>query len=118
MITVRVGRLDASGTEALLCPVRSDFSGVTSASRRVETGAGAKVKARLESMGALPVGGAVVTPGGDLEATFIIHAVVESPEESMTPMGTQRALLNGLRRVPDGSGLPVLHHPHGARLHR
>lgn len=99
MITVRVGRLDESETEALLCPVRSDFSGVTNASRRVETGAGGKVRARLEGMGALPVGGAVVTPGGDLKTTFIIHAVVESPEESMTPMGIQRAVLNGLRRA-------------------
>ena len=99
MITVRVGRLDESETEALLCPVRSDFSGLTTASRRVETGAGEKVKARLQGMGDLPVGGAVVTPGGELRAPFIIHAVVESPEESMTPMGIQRAVLNGLRRA-------------------
>lgn len=99
MITVRVGRLDESETEALLCPVRSDFSGLTSAGRRVETGAGEKVRARLEGMGELPVGGAVVTPGGDLRVPFIIHAVVESREESMTPMGIQRAVLNGLRRA-------------------
>ena len=45
------------------------------------------------------VGGAVVTPGGDLPAGFIIHAVVESPEESLTAFGVQRALVNGLRRA-------------------
>lgn len=42
-----------------------------------------------------------MTPGGELRAPFIIHihAVVESPEESMTSMGIQRAVLNGLRRA-------------------
>jgi O-acetyl-ADP-ribose deacetylase (regulator of RNase III) len=72
---------------------------MTGASRRIEAAAGEKVRARLEGMGELPVGGAVVTPGGDLRATFIIHAVLESNEESITSFGVQRALLNGLRRA-------------------
>ena len=99
MITVRVGRLDETESEGLLRPVRSDFTGITGASRRVEASAGEKVRARLEGMGELPVGGAVVTPGGELHATFIIHAVVESPEESLSAFGVQRALVNGLRRA-------------------
>ena len=99
MISVRLGRLDEAETEALLCPVRSDFSGLTGAVRRVEMRAGEQVRASLAGMGELPVGGAVVTPGGELPAGFIIHAVVESPEESITPMGIQRAVVNGLRRA-------------------
>jgi O-acetyl-ADP-ribose deacetylase (regulator of RNase III) len=99
VIRVAVGRLDETGTDGLLRPVRSDFSGITGASRRVEAAAGEKVRARLEGMGELPVGGAVVTPGGDLPASFIIHAVLESPEESLTAFGVQRALVNGLRRA-------------------
>jgi O-acetyl-ADP-ribose deacetylase len=99
MITVRVGRLEEAPSEAVLTPVRADFSGLTNASRRVEVGAGQDVRARLEGIGDLPVGGAVVTPGGDLPTSFIIHAVVESPEEGMSAMGIQRALLNGLRRA-------------------
>ena len=99
MISVRLGQLDEAETQALLRPVRSDFWGITGASRRVEAGAGEDVRARLEGMGDLPVGGAVVTPGGELRAAFIIHAVLESAEESMSVMGTQRALVNGLRRA-------------------
>lgn len=101
MITVRVGRLDEADTEGLLRPVRSDLSGMTGASRRVDAGAGEAMRARLEGMGDLPVGAAVVTPGGDLRVAFIIHAVLESPEESLTAVGVQRALTNGLRRARD-----------------
>lgn len=96
---MRLGRLDDSATEALARPVRSDLSGITGASRRVEAAIGAKVRARLESMGELPVGGAVVTPGGDLQAAFVIHAVLESPDESITASGVERALVNALRRA-------------------
>ena len=99
MISVRLGRLDDTETEGLLRPLRSDFSGTTGASRRVEAGAGEQVRARLEGMGELPVGGAVVTPGGDLLCAFIIHAVLESPDEPVSSMTVQRAVLNGLRRA-------------------
>jgi hypothetical protein len=70
MISVRLGRLDEVETQALLRPVRSGFSGLTGASRRVEAGAGNEVRACLNGMGDLPVGGAVVTPGGDPLAPF------------------------------------------------
>ena len=43
MISVQLGRLDEVDTQALLRPVRSDFSGLTGASRRVEVGAGEEV---------------------------------------------------------------------------
>jgi O-acetyl-ADP-ribose deacetylase (regulator of RNase III) len=101
MIRVVVGRLEDVETEGVLRPVRSDFTGITGASRRVEAAAGDKVRARLDGMGELPVGGAVVTPGEELRATFIIHAVVESPEESLSSFGVQRALVNGLRRAEE-----------------
>jgi O-acetyl-ADP-ribose deacetylase (regulator of RNase III) len=101
MITVRVGRLDETQAEGLLRPVRSDFSGITAASRRVDASAGEDVRTRLEGMGELPVGGAVVTPGGELAVSFIIHVVLESPEESLSSFGVQRALMNGLRRASD-----------------
>lgn len=99
MISVRMGRLDEAGTEGVICPVRSDFTGLTAAGRRIEVRAGPKVRERLQGMGDLPVGGAVVTPGGDLGSAFIIHAVIESPEDPTTAMGIQRALLNALRRA-------------------
>ena len=50
-------------------------------------------------MGELPVSSAVLTPGGDLPAGFIIHAVLEGVEEAPSALGIQRALVNGLRRA-------------------
>jgi O-acetyl-ADP-ribose deacetylase (regulator of RNase III) len=99
VIAVRAGVLHESATQAVLRPVRSDLAGITGASRRLEAAAGDQVRKRLEGMGELPVGGAVVTPGGDLQAGFIIHVVLESPDEGPSAMGVQRALLNGLRRA-------------------
>lgn len=45
MITVRMGRLDEAETEGLLRPVRSDLSGISGASRRVDSAVGASVRA-------------------------------------------------------------------------
>jgi O-acetyl-ADP-ribose deacetylase (regulator of RNase III) len=41
----------------------------------------------------------VLTPGGDLQIGFIIHVVLEGPDEAPTTLGIQRALVNGLRRA-------------------
>jgi O-acetyl-ADP-ribose deacetylase (regulator of RNase III) len=46
-------------------------------------------------------GGAVVTPGGDLSADFVIHVVVSAPDEPETSVNVQKALRNGLRRAAD-----------------
>lgn len=113
MISVRMGRLDEAGTEALICPVRSDFTGLTATGRRIEVGAGPKVRERLQGMGELPVGGAVVTPGGDLGSAFLIHAVIASAEEPTTSMGIQRALLNALRRAREWEMVSVALPPVG-----
>jgi serine/threonine-protein kinase len=99
MISVRVGSLQEADTQAVLRPVRSDLAGITQASRRLEAAAGDKVRRRLDAMGELPVSSAVLTPGGDLPVGFIIHVVLEGPDESPTALGIQRALVNGLRRA-------------------
>lgn len=99
MIRIRRGRLGEAATEAVLRPVRSDLAAVTSAGREVGLDAGADVAARLDGLGDVPVGGAVVTPGGELAATFLIHVVVQAPEQPMTEATIQRALVNGLRRA-------------------
>jgi hypothetical protein len=65
IMSVRLGQLDEVETQALLRPVRSDLSRLTGASRRVKAGAGNEVHACLNGMGDFPVGGVVVTPGGD-----------------------------------------------------
>lgn len=112
MIRVVVGALADQDTEGLLRPIRSDLDPANAASRDVGRRAGSGVVERLAASGTLPVGGAILTPAGDLTAQFIVHAVIMSPDEPQTPASTDRALRNGLARAADwelGSlALPVL----------
>jgi O-acetyl-ADP-ribose deacetylase (regulator of RNase III) len=59
------------------------------------------VAERLQGLGDLPVGGAVITPAGDLPAEYIIHAVLQSVEEQVSTTTVRRALANVLRRARD-----------------
>lgn len=101
MIRVVLGALRDQRVDALMRPVRSDLAPVNAASRDVVLDAGEELRERLARMGLLPVGGAVLTPGGALPAAFLIHAVVMSEDEPQTTMSVQRALRNGLRRAAD-----------------
>lgn len=91
----------ADGVEAVLRPVRSDGESLNAVGRRLEVAAGADVLARLQEMGELPVGGALLTPGGDLAAPFLIHVVVQGPDEPVTEAGVRRGLMNALRRASE-----------------
>ena len=46
-----------------------------------------------------PVGGAVITPAGDLSASFIVHVALQSHEEPVSAGVLRKALLNGLRHA-------------------
>ena len=100
-VVVRVGELGESDASAVVRPISSDGDAITAVGRRLETSAGAGVAIRLRSMGDLPVGGALVTPGGLLSVPFIIHAVLQSRDEPVSPTSVQRALVNVLRRARD-----------------
>lgn len=99
MIRVRVGELAGTGLEAVVRPMRSGGEAVSAAGRRLEVAAGAAVGERLRALGDLPVGGAVITPGGDLPVPFIIHVVVQGLDEGVSSTGVRRALVNALRRA-------------------
>lgn len=101
MIRVVVGDLAAQPAEGLLRPVRTDMAPVSAASRDIAIAAGEQLEERLVRLGTLPLGGAVLTPAGNLAAGFLIHAVVMSEEEPQTGLTVQRALRNGLRRATD-----------------
>lgn len=96
-----MGQLAAQQVDALVRPVRSDLAPVSAASRDVGLAAGEELEERLSRLGALPIGGAVLTPSGKLSAAFLIHVVVQSEEEPQTDLSVQRALRNGLRRATD-----------------
>lgn len=88
-----------SGTECILRSVSSEMEPNTAQSRDLELGAGAAVVDRLRAMGSLPVGAAVITPGGNLPVPFLIHVVLQSAEEPVGREGVKLALRNGLRRA-------------------
>lgn len=101
MIEIVQGELAEQDTDAVLRPIRSDLAPVTTAARDVGKRAGATVEDRLEATGRVPVGGAVLTPGGGLVASFVIHAVVMSTDEPQSRATVERALGNGLARARD-----------------
>ena len=101
MITVLVGELGDQPNEAVLRPVRSDMAPLTPAARDVGLRAGTAMTDRLDQLGVVPVGGAVITPGGDLPADFVIHAVIADHEEPQSTTTVQKAIRNGLRRAVD-----------------
>lgn len=101
MIRIERGALTDAEVEAVLRPVNSDLMAMTAAGRAVDLRAGSDVEERLRRFGGLPVGGALVTPAGELPASFLIHVVVQSAEEPVTEAGVRRALLNGLRRATE-----------------
>lgn len=101
MITVVQAELTELGSVGVLRAIRSDLSAVNSGSRDLAIVAGDAVIDRLESMGVLPLGGAVITPGGNLPTTFLIHVVVMTEDEPQTAATVQKAVQNGLRRASD-----------------
>ena len=100
-IRVLRGALQDAAADALVRPVRSSGEAVTAAGRALEKAAGPTLTSRLEGLGELPVGSAVVTPGGRLTAGLVIHAVVQAPDEAVSAPGVERALVNAFRRVRD-----------------
>lgn len=100
-IVVRVGELGDSEAAALVRPIRSDGEAITASGRRLELLAGPTLAERLHALGDLPVGGAVITPAGELGAGFVIHAALQSAEEPVSLLTVQRALVNVLRRARD-----------------
>lgn len=99
MIQVRRDDLVTAEVECVLRTVSSRMEPVTSLGRAVGAAAGADLEERIERMGELPVGGAVITPGGALQAAFMVHVVVQSDDEPVTAAGVRRAFLNGLRHA-------------------
>jgi O-acetyl-ADP-ribose deacetylase (regulator of RNase III) len=101
VIEVRREDLSTTTLEAVVRPIRSDGEAVNQIGRRLEIAAGPELAERLRELGEFPVGGAVLTPAGNLSTSFVIHVVVQSPDEPVTPSGVRRGLVNALRRASE-----------------
>jgi O-acetyl-ADP-ribose deacetylase len=101
VIRVVQSELASTTLEAVLRPVTAEWAAVTPAMRRLEMAAGDAPAEYCRRLGELPVGSAVITPAGELEAQFMIHVVVRSADEPVSEAGVRRALQNGLRRIAE-----------------
>jgi O-acetyl-ADP-ribose deacetylase (regulator of RNase III) len=99
LITVRRGELAVAAADAVLRPVSAEWDAPTPAARRLEQAAGPDVEAQCRRLGELPVGSAAITGAGDLDAQFLVHAVVRSATEPSSAPVVRQALRNGLRRA-------------------
>ena len=100
---IRILRAELADTEAaaVLRPVSAEWDPVTPATRRLEVAAGMPMVEECRRLGELPVGSAVITPAGDLRAQFMVHVIVRSIDEQVTPAIVKRGLQNGLRRLTE-----------------
>lgn len=87
--------------ECIVRAARSDGASITPVARRIEARAGAGPLRRVEAMGELPVGSAVLTPGGDLAVRFLLHVVLQSPQLPVSAAVVHRATANLLVRAAD-----------------
>ncbi len=101
MIELRIGELADAREAAVLRPIDAAWAAVTPATRRLELAAGAALAEQCRRLGELPVGSATITGAGELAAEFMVHVVVRSVDEPVTPSGVRRGLVNGLRRLTE-----------------
>jgi O-acetyl-ADP-ribose deacetylase (regulator of RNase III) len=82
--------------ECILRSVSSTLEPVSTIGREVGAAAGEVLLDRVEQIGDLPVGGAVITPAGDLAASFVIHVALRSHDEPISESGLRKGLQNAL----------------------
>lgn len=102
MIRVVVADLAFVDTDAIVRPATTRLDPTTPVARRLERVGGAEFLARLHVQKDLAVGAAVVTGGGGgLPAEFVIHAVIQSETEPVSPGSVARAWLSALQRAQE-----------------
>jgi len=101
VIEIRIDDLAFYEGDAIIRPVNEELGATTPLLRRLEQAAGEALATRLKVNEPLPVGAAVVTPGGALPTPLIVHGVVSSRMEPVTRDSVRRALVSALQRARD-----------------
>jgi O-acetyl-ADP-ribose deacetylase (regulator of RNase III) len=113
VITVRVDDLAFYEGEAIARPVTAELGPTTTLLRRLEGAAGEALLRQLRLQEPLPVGSAIVTGAGALGVELLIHAVVRSDTEPVTPGSVRRAVQSALQRASDWQIARVAFPPFG-----
>jgi len=98
VIRVVVDDLASVAADAVVRPTNGNLEAITPALRRLELAAGPSFRDLCRVQRELGVGAAVVTPGFDLAAELVVHAVIMTRSESVTKAGVRRAVTAALRQ--------------------
>jgi len=101
VIRVVVDDLAFVPADAVVRPATALLEPVTPALRRLEQLAGIDFLSQLQVPSGLGVGAAVITAAGELAAELMIHAVIRSQDEPVTPRGVRRTIRSVLQRAAD-----------------
>ncbi len=101
MIHVVVDDLAFVPADAVVRPATSTLEPASSAVRHLEKVGGPSFWKQLRVQKPLDVGAAVVTSAGELEAEFVIHAVVRSDTEDVSSAGVRHTVRSVLQRAAD-----------------
>jgi O-acetyl-ADP-ribose deacetylase (regulator of RNase III) len=101
VIRVVVDDLAFVEADALVRPATATLQSVSPSLRRLERLGGPEFRRQLEAPMRLAVGAAVVTAAGALSPEFVIHAVIMSDEQPVTPSGIRRTVTSIVQRAVD-----------------
>ena len=101
MIRVVVDDLAFVEADAVVRPTTATLDPLSPSLRRLEQVGGPAFLSQLVVQDELAVGSAVVTGAGELRADFVVHAVISSAAEPVTPGHVRQALISALQRAGD-----------------
>ncbi len=101
MIDVRVEDLAFYSGDAIIRPATALLGATTPLLRRLELAGGSTLLEQLQLSEPLSVGSAVVTRAGDLPVNLLVHAIVSSTTEPVSPEGVRRAFRSALERASE-----------------
>ncbi len=99
MIDVVVDNIAFVDADAVVRPATDTLEPTSSVLRPLERLGGAAFLKLLETRVSLGVGSATVTGGGELASEFVIHAIIRSVSEPVSPSGVRRALASALHQA-------------------
>jgi O-acetyl-ADP-ribose deacetylase (regulator of RNase III) len=101
VIRVVVDDIAFVAADAVIRPATTTLEPTSAALRHLEQVGGPTFLSQLRVQQPLAVGAAVVTGGGELAAEFVIHAVIRSVTEPVSPSAVRRALTSAMQRAVD-----------------
>jgi O-acetyl-ADP-ribose deacetylase (regulator of RNase III) len=101
VIRVVVDDLAFVEADAVVRPTTATLDPLSPSLKRLEQVGGPAFLSQLVVQDELAVGSAVVTGAGELCSDFVVHAVISSAVEPVTPGHVRQALISALQRAGD-----------------